>query len=225
MTTYDRYKICYKYNRETYKYERTGQAVLDVSLLEKRNIARYIFPDDGCYTFEEPPVVDEFGEPVLEENESIIFNPNISSWNIQKEYEEKRPLLVKPNEVVYSDINTRIIDYSRDAFLTDDARAVFQSIYRLITTDEGEIPYFRTYGCNLKRFLQRPLTKDTANLIHDYIKDRVSKFETRGGIVSSDAAADMNNNTIRMNFYVQCYATGETGVLPDLYVKVNRSRG
>ena len=60
------------------------------------------------------------------------------------------------SQVVFSDINTRIIRPKEDKFLTTDAEAVFQSIWRLVTTHEGEIPYFRAYGCNLKRFEQLP---------------------------------------------------------------------
>lgn len=124
--------------------------------------------------------------------------------------------------VVFSDINTRATSNLGTAFLTSDAKAVFQSIWRLVTTSEGEIPYFRSYGCNLKRFLQYPLTERTADTIFEYVQNKVSEYETRGKIISAEAQADVSNNILRMRFYVQVNATGETGVLPDLDVIVNR---
>lgn len=124
--------------------------------------------------------------------------------------------------VVYSDINTRIIKTFNEDFLSNDAKAVFQSIWRLITTQEGEIPYYRAYGCNLKRFLQFPLTQTTADTIFEYVQNKVAEYEPRGKIVSASAEADLSRNTLRMQFYVQVQATGETGVLPDLDVIVNR---
>lgn len=227
MATYDSTKICYKYNKETYIYEGTAEATLDRNALVKFKKIKYIFPDNTSYgyTLIEPNVVDENGIPVIEENESLVFNPVLEWWSTQKKYVAERPLLVKPSQIVYSDMNTRILDYNKDSFLTDDARAVFQSIYRLITTDEGEIPYYRTYGCNLKRFLQAPLTEDTANVIYEYLVEKVETFETRGELISTEAGADLNNNMLIMKLYVQCKATGETAILPDLYVKVNRNRG
>ena len=122
------------------------------------------------------------------------------------------------SQVVFSDINTRIIRPKEDKFLTTDAEAVFQSIWRLVTTHEGEIPYFRAYGCNLKRFEQLPLTESTADRIVDYFISKVERWETRGKIISADAKADYNNNSLYLQLYVQCNATGETGVLPDLKV-------
>lgn len=121
-------------------------------------------------------------------------------------------------QVVFSDINTRIVRPNEDKFLTTDAEAVFQSLWRLFTTHEGEIPYFRAYGCNLKRFEQLPLTESTADMIFEYLTNKVETWETRGTLESANAKADYNNNTLYMQLTVKCNATGETGVLPDLKV-------
>lgn len=123
-------------------------------------------------------------------------------------------------QVVFSDINTRIINPNVDKFLTTDAEAIFQSIWRLITTQEGEIPYFRAYGCNLKRFEQLPLTETTADRIFEYVTKKVETWETRGELVSANAKADYNNNTLYLQLVVRCKATNETGVLPDLKVEL-----
>lgn len=121
-------------------------------------------------------------------------------------------------QVVFSDINTRIVRPTEDKFLTTDAEAVFQSLWRLFTTHEGEIPYFRAYGCNLKRFEQLPLTESTADMIFEYLTNKVETWETRGTLESANAKADYNNNALYMQLTVKCNATNETGVLPDLKV-------
>lgn len=121
-------------------------------------------------------------------------------------------------QVVFSDINTRIVRPNEDKFLTTDAEAVFQSLWRLFTTHEGEIPYFRAYGCNLKRFEQLPLTESTADMIFEYLTNKVETWETRGTLESANAKADYNNNALYMQLTVKCNATNETGVLPDLKV-------
>lgn len=124
--------------------------------------------------------------------------------------------------VVFSDINSRAIPSLGEQFLTSDAKAVFQSIWRLLTTIEGEIPYYRMYGCNPKKFLQYPLTEQTANIVLEYYQKKVEDFESRGRIINADAQADVSRGILKMRFYVQVIATGETGVLPDLDVIVNR---
>lgn len=227
MATYEPTKVCYKYNRETYQYAGVAEATLDRAQLALYKRVRYIFPNDKdfYYTLTEPPVVDENGVPLIAEDEAIVYNPILDMWNIQHKYTKEPLKLIKPSNLIYSDINTRFMDYDRDTFLTDNARAVFQSIYRLITTDEGEIPYYRMYGCNLKRFIQSPLTEATANAIFNYLVSKVEKYETRGKLISTEAGADLNNNLLVMKLVVQCNSTGETATLPNLYVKVNRNRG
>ena len=121
-------------------------------------------------------------------------------------------------QVVFSDRNARIVRPTEDKFLTTDAEAVFQSLWRLFTTHEGEIPYFRAYGCNLKRFEQLPLTESTADMIFEYLTNKVETWETRGTLESANAKADYNNNALYMQLTVKCNATNETGVLPDLKV-------
>lgn len=126
-------------------------------------------------------------------------------------------------KVVYSDMNTRFMDAKTDKFLSIDAKAVIQSIWRLLVTEELEIPYNRGYGCNLKRFEQYPISDVTANDIFEYVKQKVAENEPRGVIKSADAFADVNKNTITMRLHVMIKATGETGVLPDLNVVVGKT--
>ena len=55
----------------------------------------------------------------------------------------------------------------------EDTKVVVQSIWRLLTTEEGEIPYFRDYGLSLKKYMQYPLSKATADEIYQYVKGKI----------------------------------------------------
>lgn len=207
-------KTCYRYNSETYKYEGEEEAILDVEATLAKGFPVYTVPE-YCTMVELPPFDGS--------QEMAVWNTMMGDWVIQTCTHRQRTIL-KPttNDVVFSDINVRVIDYELDKFLSTDAKAVFQSMWRLFTTEEGEIPYFRAYGCRLKKFLHYPLTQNTADAILEYLENKVESFESRGRIVSADAQADISNNVLKMKCYVQVKASGETGVLPDLLVDVNR---
>ena len=116
---------------------------------------------------------------------------------------------------VWQDINVRdeFVSPSTD-FLIYDTKVVVQSIWRLITTEEGEIPNFRAYGLSIKKYSQYPLTSGTINEIYNYVKDRVSAFESRGEIVKADVNANIEQQVVLMNFYVRVKKTGDVVKLP-----------
>lgn len=127
-------------------------------------------------------------------------------------------------QYILQDIN------ARDPFVTDstdimiyDTKVVVQSIWRLITTEEGEIPNFRVYGLSIKKFSQYPLTPETIQLIYNYVKNRVSAFEERGQIIRADVDADIEQESVYYNFYVQVTATGDVVKLPTWTVKLEGS--
>ena len=116
---------------------------------------------------------------------------------------------------VWQDINVRdeFVSPSTD-FLIYDTKVVVQSIWRLITTEEGEIPNFRAYGLSIKKYSQYPLTSGTINEIYNYVKDRVSAFESRGEIIKADVNANIEQQVVFMNFYVRVKKTGDVVKLP-----------
>ena len=122
---------------------------------------------------------------------------------------------------ILQDINVRdeFVTSSTD-FLLYDSKVVVQSIWRLITTEEGEIPNFRAYGLSIKKFSQYPLTKETINTIYNYVKDRVTAFEERGQIIRADVDVSFERQEIYMNFYVQVIDTQEVIKLPTWVVNV-----
>ena len=124
-------------------------------------------------------------------------------------------------QYVFQDLNVRdpFVSDSTD-FLLYDAKVVVQSIWRLITTEEGEIPNFRVYGLSIKRFSQYPLTAETIRALYDYVKNRVKAFEDRGEIVKADVDASIENQIIYMNFYVRVKSTGDIVKLPTWTIKV-----
>lgn len=125
---------------------------------------------------------------------------------------------------IFLDINVRdpfVTD--SDALLLEDTKVVVQSLLRLLTTQEGEIPFFRDYGINVKKFLQYPMTKDTADTIYRYVKNKIERFEKRAEIINTFIDADYNNGFFLYVFTVRVTSTGETFQLPTWRIYVNNN--
>ena len=107
-------------------------------------------------------------------------------------------------QYVLQDLNARdeFVSTSTDLLLRDE-KVIVQSIWRLITTEEGEIPNFRVYGLSIKRFSQYPMTAETINTIYEYVKGRVATFEERGEIVKADVDTNFDTGEVYMSFYVR----------------------
>jgi phage baseplate assembly protein W len=123
---------------------------------------------------------------------------------------------------VYKDLNVKLskVDNS-DATIITDEKVVVQSIWRLFTTQEGEIPYYRGYGLNLKQFIQKPLTKATVKDIHEHVKNKIGIYESRVEVIQADASADIDNGIITMIYSVKIKSTGQLVTLQALKVPVN----
>ena len=68
-------------------------------------------------------------------------------------------IITTAKDYINSDLNVRLPHVSpQDSAVIVDKEAILQSIYRLFETEEGEIPFYRTYGLNLKPYVQMPLT-------------------------------------------------------------------
>lgn len=120
------------------------------------------------------------------------------------------------------DINARDPFVSTsEAMMLEDTKVVVQSVWRLMTTEEGEIPNFREYGLNVKQFSQAPLTRETANNIYLYIKGKITKFEQRATIVHVDLGASFAEGTISITLYIQVNSTGEVVQIPTWTIKLN----
>lgn len=122
---------------------------------------------------------------------------------------------------IFKDLNVR------DPFVTDstdvmiyDTKVIVQSIWRLMNTEEGEIPNFRNYGMNIKQFMQYPLTEDTINGIYRYIKGRIEAFEDRAQVIKSDVDVDFEEGYIFMILYLRMKSTQDVVKLPMFTIKV-----
>lgn len=123
---------------------------------------------------------------------------------------------------IFADLNVR------DDFVTDskevllyDTKVIVQSLWRLLTTEVGEIPNFRNYGLNIKQFMQYPLTDDTVKMIYNYVKERVEAFETRAEIVKTNVDVNFESGLLYMVFIIRVKATGELVSLPTWTVQVS----
>lgn len=125
------------------------------------------------------------------------------------------------NTTIFSDLNVRLSQVdSTDTMVITDAKAVVQSVWRLFKTEEGEIPYYRGYGLNLKQFIQRPLTKITASDVFDHVKQKIINYEQRVEVLQGDADADRDNGVILLVFTLRVKATGAVVQLEPLKVPI-----
>lgn len=111
---------------------------------------------------------------------------------------------------VYTDLNTRLETVNpNDIMVIHDAQAIKQSLYRLLYTEVGEIPFYRNYGLNLKQFVQKPLTPETAQSIFNYVESRISAFEPRAEVINAVTDVDWINSSVIMEYTFRVRTTGE----------------
>lgn len=128
---------------------------------------------------------------------------------------------MNPNRYINSDLNVRLQEVnSQDTTVIVDKEAVMQSIYRLWGTEEGEIPYYRGYGMNLKQFLQKPLGPMLARDIKEYVDGKIEAYEQRVEVYKVNAASDYVNQSVILQYYVRIKTTGEIVGLEPLVVPI-----
>lgn len=111
---------------------------------------------------------------------------------------------------VYTDLNTRLDTVNpNDIMVIHDAQAIKQSLYRLLYTEVGEIPFYRNYGLDLKQFVQKPLTPETAQSIFNYVESRISAFEPRAEVINAVTDVDWMNSSVIMEYTFRVRTTGE----------------
>lgn len=113
------------------------------------------------------------------------------------------------------DLNARdpFVSSSTDLMLKD-TKVVVQEVWRLLTTEEGEIPNFRSYGLDVKQFSQYPLTRKTADMIYDYVLDKIKTFAPRAEVLTADLGADFQQGVITITITARAIPTGEVFQLP-----------
>ena len=116
----------------------------------------------------------------------------------------------------------------RDPFVTDstdlmlkDTKVVVQSLWRLLTTEEGEIPNFRSYGLDVKQFSQYPLTPATAETVYNYVVDKIKTFEPRADVITATLDADFEHGMILIILTARVIPTGEVVQLPVWRISVS----
>ena len=128
---------------------------------------------------------------------------------------------MNPNRYINSDLNVRLQAVNpQDTTVIVDKEAVMQSIYRLWGTEEGEIPYYRGYGMNLKQFLQKPLGPMLARDIKEYVDGKIEAYEQRVEVYKVNAASDYVNQSVILQYYVRIKTTGEIVGLEPLVVPI-----
>ena len=129
--------------------------------------------------------------------------------------------VINPNRFINSDLNVRLPQVnSSDTTVIVDKEAVMQSIYRLFNTEEGEIPFYRGYGINLKQFVQKPLGPMLAREINEYITAKIEAYEQRVTVYKVNAVSNFENSSVILQYYVKIKTTGEIVGLEPLVVPI-----
>lgn len=129
--------------------------------------------------------------------------------------------ILNPNRYINSDLNVRLPEVNTDdSTVIVDKEAVMQSIYRLFRTEEGEIPFYRAYGMNLKQFIQKPLGPLLAREIHEYVSGKIKTYEQRVDIYKVNAVSNYETASVILQYYVKIKTTGEIVGLEPLVVPI-----
>ena len=125
-------------------------------------------------------------------------------------------------ESIYSDLNVRLDNVEPgDVTLVTDSKAVIQSIWRLLNTKEGEIPYQRAYGLDIEKWQQAPMTKRTAQEINDYILEKIANYENRVTLARTpEVYADLDSGYLSFTYYFYVIATQELIQIPTFKVYI-----
>ena len=126
-----------------------------------------------------------------------------------------------PNRYINSDLNVRLSQVNdKDVAIIVDKEAILQSLYRLFNTEEGEIPFYRSYGLNLRQFLQKPMGEALAKEIHEYVSGKITLYEQRVEVYKVNATCNFANSSVVLQYYVRIKSTGEITGLQPLVVPV-----
>jgi phage baseplate assembly protein W len=129
--------------------------------------------------------------------------------------------ITNPNRYINSDLSVRLNEVnSQDTTVIVDKEAVMQSIYRLFKTEEGEIPFYRAYGLDLKQFLQKPLGESLAREINEYVSGKLEAFEQRAEVYKVNAVSNYTDNSVVLQYYVKIKSTGDIIGLEPLVVPI-----
>ena len=125
--------------------------------------------------------------------------------------------ITNSNRYINSDLNVRLNEVNtQDSIVIVDKEAVIQSIYRLFKTEEGEIPFYRAYGLDLKQFLQKPLARE----INEYVSGKLEAFEQRAEVYKVNAVSNYTDNSIVLQYYIKIKSTGDIIGLEPLVVPI-----
>jgi phage baseplate assembly protein W len=129
--------------------------------------------------------------------------------------------ITNSNRYINSDLNVRLNEVNtQDSIVIVDKEAVIQSIYRLFKTEEGEIPFYRAYGLDLKQFLQKPLGEGLAREINEYVSGKLEAFEQRAEVYKVNAVSNYTDNSIVLQYYIKIKSTGDIIGLEPLVVPI-----
>lgn len=129
--------------------------------------------------------------------------------------------ITNPNKYINSDLNVRLSEVNdSDTAIIVDKEAIMQSLYRLFGTEEGEIPFYRGYGLNLKQFVQKPLGQSLAQDIDEYVSGKIEQYEQRVEVYKVNAVCNYEDTSVTLQYYVKVKSTDEIIGLEPLSIPI-----
>ncbi len=127
--------------------------------------------------------------------------------------------VIRINEVenvIHSDIDKHFrIDTKNDIKLLENRSAIIQSIWNLLLTSKGELPFLNDYGTNLKQYLYEQGTSDVLDDIKTEFIEELNRWDSRVTVIDVrfshveengkaivDLLLDTKEGTIKQSFTI-----------------------
>jgi len=121
----------------------------------------------------------------------------------------------------YSDIDgTFALRTSGDVYKKIDAAAVKQSVKNIVMTNRLEKPFNPKFGGNLQKILFELMDEDSEDLVENYVRTAIERYETRAKVLEVDVSIPDGINTLNVRIVFQVVNSGEIVTLDTRIIRV-----
>lgn len=104
-----------------------------------------------------------------------------------------------------------INDSKQDVSLLYDEKAIYQSIINIFSTRPGEKILNPRFGLYLEQYLFEPISKEMGQVIGNYIREKLSRYEPRINIKNINIIARPKHNEYKITLVINIPLLDETG--------------
>jgi len=86
--------------------------------------------------------------------------------------------------IIYSDLEKNfVIGRNNDIKLLENDSAIIQSLWNILLTKKGELPFLNDFGTNLDKYLFEQATEDILDEVKDEFIKEINKWDSRVAII------------------------------------------